>query len=65
MSFLIEDYLKEKINLDMGDQDINLKFNEIESLINQTKKEFQKDLFLNAKIILKDLEFNPQCYGKT
>ena len=35
--------------LDMGDQDINLKFNEIESLINQTKKEFQKDLFLSAK----------------
>ena len=35
--------------LDMGDQDINLKFNEIESLINQTNKEFQKDLFLRAK----------------
>ena len=35
--------------LDMGDQDINLKFNEIESLINQTNKEFQKDLFLSAK----------------
>ena len=26
----------------MGDQDINLKFNEIESLINQTKKNFKR-----------------------
>ena len=42
-------FKEKKSILDMGDQDINLKFNEIESLINQTKKEFQKDLFLSAK----------------